>query len=127
MSTPIKNSAEEQAKLQYATIVERMNVVDNGDSGKSEAVIDTLREEALDVCVRAGDWSPLDTALKATEYRILLCWGGPAVQVTGRLDEHNEPETARVEFQDWGTGWTTYEDTDEAVLIEFARCFWFGE
>ena len=59
------------------------------------------------------------------QYRILLCTGGPAVRITGELNGYGEPETARLEYQDWGTPWTVYTDYDYE-LLEFARMFYFG-
>lgn len=119
--------AEEQARFKWKMILEKMDVVDGGDSKESEEMIDSVREEALDVCVSAPDWRPVSTPAVDTTYRILLCTGGPAVQVTGDLDENMEPVSARLESQDWGTPWVEYRKADEAILIEFARCFYFGE
>jgi hypothetical protein len=59
------------------------------------------------------------------QYRILLCTGGPAVRIVGELDGYGNPETARLEYQDWGTPWTVYTDYDYE-LLEFARMFYFG-
>jgi hypothetical protein len=42
------------------------------------------------------------------EYRILLCTGGPAVQITGNLSSYNEPAAATLQHQDWFLPWTDY-------------------
>lgn len=77
--------------------------------------------------------------IKPVEYRILLYTGGPAVQITGELDEHGNPVSARMEVQDWFTPWTEFRPVianpadsgdigdGEAVMLAYARCFWFGE
>ena len=70
-----------------------------------EAILD----DPLTVEVRT-DWHRVGAveAAKPTHYKILLCWGGPAVQIVGTLDAHNQPESAALEHQDWFTEWTTY-------------------
>jgi len=60
------------------------------------------------------------------EYELLLTTGGPALRIWGTLNEHCEPERAELQMQDWGTPWGRYP-APEATLLEFARCFWFGE
>jgi hypothetical protein len=61
------------------------------------------------------------------EYKILLCWGGPSVQIAGELDERNAPYSAKLQYQDWFTAWTNYAltDTEEAALLKYARQFSF--
>lgn len=74
----------------------------------SDAARDQILESVLSVEVRSGWYSPAggnaDSA--PAEFRILLTTGGPACQLVGELNEHGEPETARLEHQDWGTPWT---------------------
>lgn len=62
-------------------------------------------------------------------YMILLGTGGPAMRITGDLDEHGYPETAQYEWQNWGTAWTKANATEEeeAFLLDFASHFYFGE
>jgi hypothetical protein len=89
---------------------------------------------ALSVEVRS-DWRKANATnanTKPTEYRILLYTGDPAIQIRGTLSGHGEPQTARLEVQDWSTPWATFwpaqhEQTYiEATLLAYARCFWFG-
>lgn len=97
----------------------------------AEQAEQAIHESALSVECR-GDWySPGgdgDTG-KPAEYKILLATGGPALRLIGDLTEHGEPETARLEHQDWGTPWTRFMTNadDEDVMLTFARCFYFGE
>ena len=90
-----------------------------------------ITESVLTVEVRSGWYSPgaRDADTKPEEYNILLTTGGPALRLIGNLSEHGEPETARLEHQDWGTPWTRYPTSgeDEDVMLTFARCFYFGE
>lgn len=86
-------------------------------------------EDALSVEVRS-DWHTLGGTEGNTpsEYQILLCWGGPACRIIGDL-EYCEPLTAHIEHQDWGTKWTEYpiSGEDEDIVLDYARCFYFGE
>jgi hypothetical protein len=67
------------------------------------------------------------TASAPYEYKILLCWGGPAVQIIGTLDALNQPDSATLQFQDWFTEWMDYPltDTEEETLIKYAQQFSF--
>ena len=95
-----------------------------------DAARQVIQEDPLSVEVRSG-WHTLGDkdGIKPEEYTILLCTGGPACRIIGTLNEYQEPETARIEHQDWGTPWTEYRlDADEeAVVLTYARQFYFGE
>lgn len=87
----------------------------------------TIEEDALSVQVRSGWYSPSETP-EAEEFEILLCTGGPAVRIIGELGQFNEPDRARLQCQDWFTSWADVIDgVDDEVLLEYARCFYFGE
>lgn len=114
-----------------------------------------IEESPLSVEVRGGWAPPIDYEnsrenARPAEYRILLSTGGPALQLVGELNESGEPETARLEAQDWFKPWSevrvaymlgqaVFADTlipavrvdamDDATayLLDFARCFYFGE
>jgi hypothetical protein len=97
-----------------------------------DAAQTAIHEAPLSVEVRSGWYQPgaafgPDTAPE--EYRILLTWGGPAAQITGQLDTYGQPDTARLEYQDWGTPWTPYVLTDEERedVLTFAQQFHYGE
>jgi hypothetical protein len=96
-----------------------------------------IEDDALSIEVRS-EWhqpgSIDDPNRRPAEYRILLCTGGPAVQITGGLDDYCQPQTARMQVQDWFTPWTDFrpqvspENFDsEPILLAYARVFWFGE
>jgi len=85
-----------------------------------------IEEDALSVEVRS-DWQTVGETLAATEFRILLCTGGPAVQIRGELDEYLQPSRAWLECQDWGTPWTQVFDVEQDTLLAYAQCFYFGE
>lgn len=87
-----------------------------------------ILEDALSVEVRS-DWHAPGDDNEPSEFRILLCTGGPAVQIRGELDNYREPCRAWLEFQDWGTPWTerVNREGDQDALIEYASRFYFGE
>jgi hypothetical protein len=152
-------NAKAQGQAQFDSIVEmvqELTITDDDDEPDEErrgAAEQAIHDDALSVEVRSDWYTPgghdqtkhnvyVD---RPAEYRILLCTGGPAVQIVGTLSEHSEPETAHLEVQDWFTPWTEirpryrnshnleapdwHEDTEAAkeILLTYARCFWFGE
>jgi hypothetical protein len=92
-----------------------------------ETARETIQEDALEIQVRS-DWHSLGEESTPSEYYILLCTGGPAVRIIGELDR-NEPSSARLQYQDWGTSWTEYITTgsDHDALMTYAQQFYFGE
>jgi len=95
-----------------------------------EAAREFLTDAPLSVEVRT-DWRAVGAvaAAKPTHYKILLCWGGPAVQIVGTLDQYNQPDSAELQYQDWFTEWTDYPLTDEEAqtLITYAQEFYFDQ
>lgn len=85
-----------------------------------------ISEDPLSVQVRSG-WADSPEEMEAEEYEILLCTGGPACRIVGELDQ-GEPDSARIEYQDWFTPWG-YHDTsseEDKALLTYARQFYFG-
>ncbi len=145
-------NAREQAQAQFESIremVENLKLADDLRADRDdmdqiwEEAQQRIHEDALSVEVRSDWYSPMagSDASEPAEYRILLCTGGPAVQITGKLSEHSEPETACLQMQDWFLPWTEYRPTNEAdhtftsridtkaeeILLAYARQFYFGE
>ena len=92
-----------------------------------EAARQTINEDPLSVQVRS-DWHTPGEEEAPAEYEILLCTGGPAVRITGELDR-DEPNTARIQYQDWFTPWETLlplEDEEHEALLTYAQQFYFG-
>jgi hypothetical protein len=134
-------SARRQGQAQFDSIVEMVDrlkvaeeqAIDGPD--ETEAARRWIEEDALSVLVRSGWHMPgSEDDQKAEEYEILLCTGGPAVRIIGQLNEFGEPETARLEVQDWFQPWTAMRplvakgDYDsESTLLAYARVFYFGE
>ena len=112
-----EDNAQELADLKEAA----------GDCENHDDAHERVNEDALTVEVRNHWHTPGADDTKPTDFRILLCTGGPAVQIRGEIDEHGEPERAWLEYQDWGTQWTRYFDASQDTLLQYARCFYFGE
>src|SRR5919199_3876661 len=129
--------ARAQASAQLASIEELVKCLHHAEECNDTACgadcphdVDEAREaitdDVLSVDVRT-DWHRVGAieACKPTHYKILLCWGGPAVQIVGTLDNANQPDSARLQYQDWFTGWMNYPLTDEEeqTLITYAQQF----
>lgn len=110
-----KDEAEELRELE-----EQSNGCADADEARQR-----IEEDPLSVEVRS-DWSAPGEPLEAGEFRILLCTGGPAVQIRGELNR-GEPCRAWLEYQDWGTPWTQYFGADSDTLCRYASFFFFGE
>lgn len=134
----VHSDAFNQAKAQIESITEMVNALLDGEqqtatTGKHdifEEAEQRIREDALSVLVRSDWHTPgCDDVPASDEYELLICTGGPAVRLTGKLNQHTEPESARLEYQDWGTPWTDYRLTseEEETVLTYARCFYYGE
>lgn len=123
-------NAKEQAKAQFNDIKEMIEALDcaESDSNEYDDAATTIYEKPLSVEVRSG-WNSPGGEMKAEEFRILLCTGGPAVQIVGDLNQYGEPESAILEYQDWFQPWAEYcLDADEQdILLSFCQQFYFGE
>lgn len=138
---PEPDHAKEQAIAQFESIHDMMQALtdaqkayaDDDNCATMQAVEEAERaieEDPLCVEVRGGWYCPGNGQPDDEEYSILLCTGGPAVRVYGQLDEHNQPRTAVIEYQDWGTLWTELrgmESQDRDVLLAYAQRFYFGD
>lgn len=100
---------------------------DDDDEAREKAE-QIIHEDPLSLQIRSGWYQPGQQP-EPEEYELLLATGGPAVRIVGTLGEHNEPATARLQFQDWFIPWknvsTSSEDDD--VLLRYASCFYYGE
>ena len=97
-----------------------------GDCEDLDDAQQRIQEDPLCIEVRSN-WQPPNgvTLEPPAEYCILLTTGGPAVRIIGKL-HHNEPVSATLQTQDWGTMWTDYGDSDANMLLTYAGSFWYG-
>ena len=117
-----------RANLAFAAGAEEVKDED-GDWLTDGEELDRANEFALSVQVRSGWQDSIGEEAQAEEYKILLCTGGPAVQIVGKLGAHFEPETATLQYQDWFTPWHDFEDVDSedrAALLWYAGVFHYG-
>ena len=119
--------------LPDVVIAEELEIHDVDDDDREEYhdeddARQRIDEHPLDIEVRS-DWHHPGDQDPPREYMILLCTGGPAVRIVGDLNEHGEPDTARIEYQDWFTYWERLpiNREQENYLLDYARCFYFGE
>jgi hypothetical protein len=96
------------------------------DYEQAEEAQQAIYDDPLSVQVRSG-WNNPGDDMTPAEYCILLCTGGPAVRIVGDLNDWKEPESARMEYQDWGTPWEKYDGANQDVMLQYARQFYFGE
>lgn len=132
MSKDDLKRAKQQAQAQFDSIremVKRLQKADKGtDEAEREAARREIEEDPLSVMVRDGWRQPGGASLGPEEYEILLCTGGPAIRLVGQLGDHNEPETAQLEYQDWFTPWTPWQSraaNAQDILLVYAQSFYF--
>ena len=125
----LTTSQTAEAAAHYGEIKRQVRVLKyletRQDSNWREDLILRIHEGALSVRVRDDWYTPGEPEEESApeEYEILLSWGGPAVRIVGRLDDYGEPDSAVLEFQDWGIPWTPmYEG---GPLVDYARCWNF--
>lgn len=96
-----------------------------GECESQEDAEEAIHETPLSIEVRSA-WTTLDEGpLTPAEYRIVLCTGGPHVELVGDLDTNGEPERVRVLYKDWDCHGELFDFDREAVL-EYAQMFYFG-
>lgn len=123
--------ARNQAKAQLESIREMVEALDKAEENNDYEAIDKARmkieEDPLSICVRS-DWHTPGEKENANEYMILLCTGGPAVRITGELNDYEEPDDARIEYQDWFTPWEDMPLTseEEKDVLRYAQSFYYG-
>lgn len=128
LAYPDENDRLAEIEEERAALVKELDEIEAeiGSCESREEAEERIQEDALEVCVRPGWRAPGDYAPEPEEFCILLCTGGPAVRIRGELDR-GEPTRAWIEYQDWFEPWKQYFDTDQATLLVYCRCFYFGE
>jgi len=94
------DNAEKQAQAQLDSIIQMIAALRTARSDEErEAAHTSIEDDPLSVEVR-GDWHvPGSEGAKPSEFMILLCTGGPAVRIRGKLDRYSEPEKPRVNIK----------------------------
>ncbi len=119
-SQQVVDRAKNQAQAQFEGIKELMTALYEANETKDQTQIDEALEEIYSNALSTG---------VIRQYEILLCTGGPAVRIIGELDEYLEPETAVLQYQDWGTFWQDYSLSlsQQELLLDFAHHHYFQD
>ena len=141
-TTPTKpNHALTNCKGQLENIIElyklSQQAYKEGRGNDERDFIEEATDMALDVCWKSDDWQAIGAkeGFSPTKGRVLLTTGGPACQIICNLDG-SYPSDPEIQWQDWGTPWTTpsiqrelqldFELADSA-LEWFINLFYWGE
>ena len=109
-------NAEELAALEEAA----------GDNASEEEAREAIQQDALSVEVRSG-WASSKEEFEPEEFRIVLCTGGPHVELVGDPDG-GTPSRIRVRYRNWGTSGEYFPSSDESNALEkYCAEFYFGE
>ena len=142
MTTTTKpNHALDNCKGQLENIIElyklSQQAYKEGNGNDERDFIQEATDMALDVCWKSDDWQAVGSSegFTPTKGRVLLTTGGPACQIICNLDG-SYPSDPEIQWQDWGTPWTTpsiqnelqldFELADSA-LEWFINLFYWGE
>ena len=138
-TTPTKqNHALTNCKGQLENIIELYKLSQQeADWNDERDIEEEARDEALDVCWKSDDWQAVEDqpSFTPTKGRVLLSTGGPACQGVCDLED-GYPVNPEIQWQDWGTPWTTPSiqceleldfDTANEALVWFINLFWWGE
>lgn len=107
--------AEELAELEEAA---------NGCESEDQAR-ERIYEDALSVEVRSG-WASPGEDLDPEEFRIVLCTGGPHVEILGEFDIDNEPNSVRICYRGWSESGELF-DFDQETVLTYCKQFFPGE
>ena len=97
-----------------------------GGCTSEEQARERILEDALSVAVRSG-WASTKEDFEPEEFQIVLCTGGPHVELVGDLDR-GTPSRVRVIYKGWGTSGEYFPESEEREALEtYCAQFYFGE
>jgi hypothetical protein len=97
--------------------------IEAGECADQDEARENVQNDPLSVEVRSG-WDIVGGDMSAAEFRIVLCTGGPHVEIVGELD-NGTPSRAWLQYQDWGTPLTQYFDVEGSTLLAYCQEFYF--
>ena len=83
---------------------------------------DRIMEDPLSIETRSG-WVSVGEGMSPEEYRIVLCTGGPHVEIIGDLDQYGAPCRVRIVYRDWGDSGELFDFDHDAVLTYAQQFF----
>ncbi len=95
-----------------------------GEYDSQEDAETAIQVDALCVEYRS-DWSNPSEELKPAEFRIVLCTGGPHVEIVGDIDHHGEPSSPRIIYKDWGDSGELF-DFDRDAIFQYCGFYVMG-
>lgn len=124
---------EEQCRYALDNIKTLMQAFNAAVRAEDDDAEDTARqaiyEYPLSVEVRDTSWYQIssDVEYAPDEFRILLVFGGPLVQIRGETDVTGAMRAIYLQWQDWGTELTNYplDPLDLEYLRAFVEMFSF--
>lgn len=108
------DDAEELAELEDAA----------GDCSDEDEARERIQDDPLSIEVRS-DWCTSASEMSPSEARIVLCTGGPHVEILCDLDQ-GQPSRPRVIYKDWGTSGELF-DFDHDSVVTYLEQFYFEE
>lgn len=95
-----------------------------GDCTSEDDAHERIEQDPLSVEIRSG-WVSTKEDFEPEEFRIVLCTGGPHVEIVGALDR-GEPSRPRILYRDWETSGELF-DFDRDTVLSYCRVFYFGD
>ena len=97
-----------------------------GDCESQDDAETLIEQDPLSVEYRS-DWVSHDEEMTRSEFRIVLCTGGPHVEIVGEIDHTGEPCRCWINYRDWGTsGELTGADFDHGTVLRYCGFFVTG-
>lgn len=121
----------EQAEAHLNTISDLMARYNAAVEDDNFELVDNITGECYEIplsCEVRSGWATHPSVFEPEEFRILLCTGGPAVQIIGELDKDGLAASAILQHQDWFEPWNNLgvTESDAEALLSFAQQFYFG-
>lgn len=95
-----------------------------GDCESQDDARERIQEDPLSIEVRSG-WDDVGSTLTPSEARIVLCAGGPHVEILCDIED-GSPSRPRILYRDWGDSGELF-DFDGATVLKYLQEFYFGE
>lgn len=97
-----------------------------GDCESQDEAQQQVQEDPLCIDVREPWHSIGEEGVTPDQFRIVLCTGGPHVEIQGDLDDHMQPDRVRIIYKDWGSNGELF-DFDRDAVLRYCQQFYFGE